>query len=198
MQPLIIDNVLDESLFDLVYDQIMDPSTPWYHGRTAYAGGIGTDDQWSWSHLVLTTTTKSSLFDLLYMAILDAVAKTGQTIKSLYRIRLGLQTKTDFQQINAPHTDAQYPHLTGLIYLQDSAASTVLYNEKYDIDYQPKTDRAGYEYYTDVLNRNVTILQEIESVRNRMVCFDGLTYHSSTTPVDVNARVTINFNYTIV
>jgi hypothetical protein len=117
--------------------------------------------------------------------------KAEEPINRLHRIRLGLLTKTATNQINDPHVDSHIQHKTGLIYLNDSNGNTILYNEKYDVT----SGITPYDYFVKTLDQTISIKESVESRKNRLLLFNGLHYHSSTTPTNVDRRITINFNY---
>ena len=65
------------------------------------------------------------------------------------------------------------------IYINDADGPTLIYKERWRPDHP--------EIYT--------VDQAVEPVANRMVLFDGLRFHTGTTPTRTNRRVVININY---
>ena len=94
-------------------------------------------------------------------------------------------------KINDPHIDFDTPHKTGLFYVNDADGATILYDNKYNVN--SKLD--GAQYLEKVVGDKLSISQEIDPKANRLVIFDGLTYHSSSTPTTVPRRVVLNFNF---
>ena len=185
----IIDNAVSPTLFKLLENRVGSTDFPWYYVSTSYMGKPG---KYSWSHLALDDNNRLSGFtDFLETVIIGALDKAEEPITNLHRIRLGLLTATQIPQINDPHIDRDCDHKTGLIYLNNSDGNTILYNEKYDVT----SGMASYDYFVNKLEQMITIKESVESRKNRLLLFNGLHYHSSTTPTNVDRRITINFNY---
>jgi hypothetical protein len=188
----IYENVLPNALMNKVQTSVFHSGTPWQYSTTTNESNTDNIYGYSWGHIALDQTgAKSAVADLLHTSILIALEKANQPVKTIYRIRLGLLTVTQQHQINDPHIDFDTPHNTGLIYLNNADGPTILYENKYNI--HSKLD--GQEYLKKVVNDKLTIAQRIDPVVNRMVIFDGLTYHSSSTPTTVSRRVVLNFNF---
>ena len=191
----IYENAIDPMLFDAVKSNIYHIDFPWYFSGTAYKYDEATMNylDFSFSHMVYDSNKNynSSVCDLLSITIHHALTKSGQKLKRIMRIRLGMIMANYINHVNQPHTDTDIPHMTGLIYLTTSNGPTVIYNEKYDIN----SNVLSREYGETTLNNNFTIMGKSECIENNMVCFDGLHYHSSTLPTDVPRRIAINFNY---
>jgi hypothetical protein len=185
----IIDTALSPNLFNTVVDKTYSLEIPWYYGSTAYTDS---SDGFSWAHTVMQEGNKVSfLADTLELAIISALDNVEEKFTKIQRIRLGLLTITDENYTNIPHVDQEFTHKTGLLYLCDSDGSTKIYNEKYSVE----SMIPAYDYYKNTLKEQVSLLHDIDCRKNRMVLFDGLHYHSSTTPTDIDRRITLNFNY---
>jgi hypothetical protein len=185
----IIDNVIPPTLFTLLENRISSTNFPWYYVPTSYEGKVG---KYSWSHLALDGDIRlSGMTDFLETLIIGALDIAGDPANRLHRIRLGLLTKTSVNEINDPHVDSEIQHKTGLIYLNNSDGNTILYNEKYDVT----SGMTPYDYFVKTLDQTISIKESVESRKNRLLLFNGLHYHSSTTPTNVDRRITINFNY---
>lgn len=188
----IYDNVLPKALLIKIQDLVLHEGTPWHFNTTTYKTATDNLYGYSWGHIALDHTgTKSAAADALHTAILIALEKAEHPIKDIYRIRLGLLTVTHERQINDPHIDLDTPHKTGLIYLNDADGATVFYENKYNVN----SKLNGGQYFEKVAKPNLKIASEVDPVANRMVLFDGLTYHSSSTPTTVPRRVVLNFNF---
>jgi hypothetical protein len=188
----VYENVLPNVLLKKVQDVVLHSGTPWHFNTTTHKSAADTLYGYSWGHLALDQSgAKTAAADVLHTAILIALEKAGQPVKEIYRIRLGLLTVTHQRLINDPHIDIDVPHNTGLIYLNEADGATILYENKYNIS----SNLNGSQYLEKVIGSKLKIAQEIEPIPNRMVIFDGLTYHSSTTPTTVPRRVVLNFNF---
>jgi hypothetical protein len=190
----IIENAFTNSMFDIVSEKIHHQMTPWFFGNTAYKTGFGQTSLFSYSfeHLVMDEGRKNSeLFDLLVPLIVSILRENGETVNALTRIRLGMITVTNSQLINTPHVDQHCEHKTGLIYFSTTDAPTIFYKEKLDLNQNLNSE----EYYRIILKEICTEDIRVDSVKNKMVLFDGLTYHSSSTPTDAPRRIVLNFNY---
>jgi hypothetical protein len=188
----IYDDILPKALLTKVQDMILHEATPWTFNTTTYKGATENLYGYSWGHIALDQTgPKTQAADTLHTAILIALEKAEVSVKEIYRIRLGLLTVSSERHINDPHIDIDSPHKTGLIYLNDADGATVFYENKYNLN--SKLD--GTKYFEKVVKPNLKIAQEVDPVANRMVLFDGLTYHSSSTPMTVPRRVVLNFNF---
>jgi hypothetical protein len=100
-------------------------------------------------------------------------------LKEVIRIRAGLITRTPTPITHNPHVDYTFPHCTALFYLSTCNGFTTLYNQKWPND--------------TVLTEMTTVMTE----ENKVIVFDGLQYHSSTSQTDTKQRIVINFNFTI-
>ncbi len=192
----VLDNALSPQLFNYIKSQIFDSNFPWYYHHTS--NKLSEESMYgnSFSHLILDNNKVNSLIAADCRAALYTLAdKIGLKIDSVSRIRAGLlEPKPTGLYTNTPHVDNEYlEHHVGLLYLNDSDGDTLIYNEQYN----PKSGLTESDYYDIVLHRKVTVNQNIECKENRFVCFDGYTYHSSTCPMNVNRRITVNFNFTV-
>jgi hypothetical protein len=135
--------------------------------------------------------TKLPEFEVCVANITVMLASTGISINGLKRIRFGLLTGTDNKVVNTPHVDFYEPHITGLFYFNNSDGETVFYKKNHDLSMDPTSVPQWVTTWEHNLDEIET---KIECKENRLVLFDGLTYHSSTRPTDVSKRVVMNFN----
>lgn len=189
---VIYEDILPKALLTKIQDVILHPGTPWNFNTITHKSNTENLYGYSWGHVALDQNgAKTAAADVLHTAILIALEKASRPVKEIYRIRLGLLTVTHDRKINDPHIDMDIAHNTGLIYLNDADGATVLYENKYNLN----SRLSGQQYYEKVIAEKLKIAHEIEPVANRMVIFDGLTYHSSSSPVTVPRRVVLNFNF---
>jgi hypothetical protein len=98
--------------------------------------------------------------------------RTRTPIRNLIRIKANLQLPEHRleSQYNTPHVDNYSPHTVAIYYVNDSDGSTFFFD------------------------KNMKVVDKIESKRGRMVVFPGNTYHAGQPPT-TNARIIINFNF---
>jgi hypothetical protein len=189
---LIIDNALPDLVFKKLKDFCFSSECPWYYGGTAGREELEPDDHYTWSHnAFMDFKSISFTSSMLMTSILSGMSGNETKPFDIYRIRLGLITKTKKPVTHTPHCDMDFKHMTGLIYLNDSDGPTVFYNEFYN----PKSSMSPAYYYTDVLKGKVTVQERVLPKENRMVLFNGFQFHSSTSPLTVDRRIVLNFNY---
>lgn len=189
----IFDDIIPPSVFRRVQKEILSNTFPWFYGRvTSYNLGLDNLFLYSWNHPMLEDgNVQSPRAELMETVILNALEKAGQNPKQIHRIRLVLNTVSDKPYLTGVHTDLKFPHKTALIYLNDSDGDTIIYNEKYDTT----SGLSSIDYYETMLKDNLTIFGTVSPKENRMVCFDGLQYHTGTTPVKTARRIAFNINY---
>ena len=189
----IYNNILSPQTFEKITDIILADNFPWYYGDTAYANSKDASlFGYSFFHMLYDGTFNSSQGHLLEMAFLNMLDVAGEKLDKLIRIRLGMITVTSKTILHPPHVDFDFPHRTGLFYLNSTDGDTVIYNEKYN----PSSKYDGYDYYK-LIQDKLTVKQIITPKENSFTSFDGFHYHQSSTPTLVPRRIVINFNYTI-
>ena len=72
-------------------------------------------------------------------------------------------------------------HATSIFYVNDSDGNTVIYNQKWNPE--------------QGINQELTVMEEIEPVGNRLICFDGLHIHTGHNPMKHSNRILINTNF---
>jgi hypothetical protein len=101
------------------------------------------------------------------------------------RIRFGNFFKSDSFGIHNPHVDFYFPHYTLLYYVNDSDGDTFIFNEKVNMYDSSKIKEYPEEF---------TLLKRVSPKMGRAVLFNGLHYHSSSTPTKTDERTAININ----
>lgn len=132
-------------------------------------------------HAASFNDTKMSDIHDLGSHILNTFAKKhGIKIKEILRIKANILNKTDKKgHIHPPHIDMTTPHMVLLYYVNDSDGDTVIFDQKYD----------GGEVPMLTVNRTV------EPKAGSAIVFDGLTYHSSSSPQYAEERIVLNINF---
>ena len=184
-----INNNLGPNTFSYIKEKIDNPNFPWYYAKST--ANIDTVDphtlDFSFYHLVYFEEPKSNIFDPLFTAFLECLDKSNQELKTLLRIRIGLVTPTTQCIIHAPHIDYDMPHKTALLYLNSTDGDTIFYNQFFDAS----SNINNQEF---IKGKNLEILSKVTPEENKFVMFDGLQFHSSSTPTK-EKRIVVNFNY---
>jgi hypothetical protein len=186
----IIDNVTSPA--NAIYLESLMLDQPWYYLKSTAYNQLDVPsrpyDQ-SWVSMIYNyDTIMNSLMTLTQSILVKALYEQNMSISKLIRIRAGLTTRTPHPIIHAPHVDWDTPHMTALYYVNDSDGDTVLYEEKKDNTHT----ESSYQWSKD---KKFTIDQTVSPKADRMVIFDGLTYHSSTSCCQNDHRIVINFNW---
>ena len=108
----------------------------------------------------------------------------------IFRLRLALQLANGNTNHNAPHTDHESNHYTGLFYFHDSDGETVLFEQKDDPDKGTINER-----WLKGRQQQYTEWKRITPEAGKFVCFDGHRYHASSNPIVNKYRVVLNFNF---
>jgi hypothetical protein len=136
------------------------------------------------SHGASIYNTKfSSVHDLGSNILHTFAKKNGIEIKEILRIKANILNKTDKQDhIHPPHVDMTTPHMVLLYYVNDSDGDTIIFNEKHSSQQDPI----------------LTVDKAITPKAGAGIVFDGLTYHSSSSPKNTKERIVLNINFTCV
>ena len=116
----------------------------------------------------------SPIYEFVEPLILAIPDVFGVPVHDVFRVRLGMQTNVGQAGAHRPHTDLDEPHQTLLYYIGEADGDTLFY---YDVP-------DGYV----LADRN-------PHTANQAVLFDGLVPHSSSAPVTVPRRLTVNVNF---
>ena len=140
--------------------------------------------QYGFGHWALEPNGSTSiLFDKVLPLLYALEEKAKITIKEIYRIRIGLTTTVGKEVQHLPHVDLKQPHKVLLYYVNDSDGDTFLFNEKVT----PFVE--GVEYPD-----SFSLMDSFSPKKGSAIIFNGLHYHSSSTPVDHDSRIAININ----
>ena len=188
---IVFKNAIPNLLFNKVKEDIFSDGFPWFYTSTTL-GNVANADKFAYSffhNAYFHDDGYSYIGQELENAILLALESINQPIEKLLRIRLGLITVTHQNIIHTPHIDFPYEHKTGLLYFNSCDGDTILYNEKYN----PNTDKKTHDQI--VRRKYNEIITTFTPEENKLVIFDGLLYHCSSSPTTVDRRIVMNFNY---
>jgi len=197
----IIDNALPLSIFNKFIKKISHYSFPWYIGKDIEQKHIDNTDTdtvciddnarptLQFNHSLYDTLHRpkitSPYFDFFNQPIFDFLQDNKKIGGTLNRSKLNLLTnnhtiKSD-NLYNVPHIDTDGPHLSVLIYLNNSDGDTIFFNERCDENKKKP--------------KSLSIKQKISPKQNRMVISDG-NYHCSTNPINTEYRIVYNAVFT--
>ena len=166
----VIDDFLDSSQFELIYDSMMGNEFPWYfYSYVDYADDdyrfIDDPDNYQFVHNFYTIGKET------YSYLLSTLAPIIEKINcnKLLRVKSNLNPKTSKHIKRNFHIDSDTTwnkHKTSILYINTNN---------------------GWTEFEDG--------SKVNSVSNRMVIFDSPIRHAGVTCTDKKARVLINFNY---
>lgn len=188
----VLQKAIQSELFADLQQEILSDGFPWFYTGTTLGQQTESSEKFNFSffhNAYYYDDGYSSVGKKLEYAILDALQFMKIPVKKMLRIRLGLINITENTIIHTPHIDFPYEHNTGLLYLNDSDGDTLLYQERYDTNIDKK------QYDLKVRSKQNEIITNITPEENKLVLFDGLIYHSSSSPTLTDRRVVVNFNY---
>ena len=142
------------------------------------------------THLLLDQGGVESPYLPYFYGLVDTVKDLFPVPVEIFRLRLALQLANGNTNHNAPHTDHESNHYTGLFYFHDSDGETVLFEQKDDPDKGTINER-----WLKGRQQQYTEWKRITPEAGKFVCFDGHRYHASSNPIVNNYRVVLNFNF---
>ena len=133
------------------------------------------------SHAASFNNKKMSDIHEIGSNILNIFAKKhGIEVKETLRIKANILNKTYKQDhIHPPHVDMTTPHMVLLYYVNDSDGDTIIFHQKHSSDQDPV----------------LTVNRSISPKAGSAIMFDGLIYHSSSSPQYTEERIVININF---
>lgn len=187
----IYNNFISDEIFQNLKKEIFSDGFPWFYTGTTLGDNTDSDQfGYSFFHNALYSNGDASFIgEQLKIIITLALNLIGEPINQMLRIRIGLITCTDFTKIHLPHVDMPFAHKTGLFYFNKCNGDTLIYKEKYCEGYNKIV------FDKKVRSQQNEILQTITPEENKLVIFNGLMYHSSSSQTNTDRRVVINFNY---
>jgi hypothetical protein len=187
---IVVDNVTSPANVTYLENLMLD--CPWYYLKsTAYNQDNNVKKPYdpSWVSMIYNNgEILSPLMQLTHSILIKALHDQKLSMSKLVRIRAGLTTRTPYPVTHEPHVDWDDDHMTGLYYVNDSDGDTIFYNETRD----PNLNTSSFEWSKD---RKFTINKTVIPKADRFVIFNGLNYHSSTSPVNTDYRIIINYNW---
>jgi hypothetical protein len=191
-EPKIIKNFIPKYYQKSIEDYCChDKQFPWY-----YLDNISNDSlknvfskdvsfpksQYGFYHLAYNNTdslSTSPVLPLLIPLVNSCLEILGDSY-FLTRIRLGLKTNIGVKNAAShPHVDFDESHMTALYYVNDSDGDTVFYDQFFPLKE----------------TKNLKVYKKNTPQKGTVIIFNGLRYHSSGYPFNVNKRVAVNINF---
>lgn len=139
---------------------------PYHIGRTNL-----NDDRINFTCLIDNPNDPNA--ELFMPLAVEVASRLGIDPMSLMRIRVAITPQSKTNEIKVKHIDNLNPHWVAIFYLNESDGDTIFWKSL-------EEDK--------VINR-------VTPKENRVVIFDGATYHSSSTPCKAEFRAVINLNF---
>ena len=178
----IIDNFLDKEYFDKIQSHIESAHFPWNYmdNITRYSGSNKCMDlgMYGFNRYIINPHGKPHDLGSFHHLIHEMMRVIELDI---FRSRLDMTVNRGNSIVLDPHIDNLFPHISSILYINDSDGNTIIYNQKYN-DY-------------DRFNQQLTVQKEIEPRANRLLIFDGMYIHTGCTPSKHNRRILINSNF---
>lgn len=188
----IIDNSIPKKIFSNLQNIIFSDGFPWFYSGTTLGQTTLDENIFDFSffhNAYYHDSGYSFIGEKLEIVLSSFLSSIDEQYDKFLRIRIGLIPCTENTIVHLPHIDFSFPHKTGLLYLNTTDGDTIVYDEKYDL----KNNKTEFDQY--VRSKKNKILQCISPEENRIAIFDGLHYHSSSSPTRCNKRAVITFNY---
>jgi hypothetical protein len=189
----IFDNALSKNIFCNLQNTIFSDGFPWFYSGTTLGNSTAKQDLFNFSffhNAYYHDTGYSFIGEKIEIVLESFLHSINEEYNKFLRIRLGLIPCTHGSITHLPHIDFPYPHKTGLLYLNSTDGDTVIYEDRYDTNIEKKN------FDNFVRSKEHKILQKVTTYENRIAIFDGLHYHSSSSPTNSDRRIVITFNYT--
>jgi hypothetical protein len=197
-EPIILDDFLPAKYADEIEKQCLDPRFTWCYNPSIEMDGTETD-QVGFSHVAFVYPNSNvnpyierELTALFFPITYLLEDKSGIPFNSLIRVRLGLFTRdSSSTSYHLPHVDYRFEHNVALYYVSDSDGPTHIFEER--ITPEPFDNFA--EGIKSPRPSTFTLQTKIEPKKNRVVIFDGLQYHASSSPIHHKHRIALNINF---
>lgn len=190
----VIDDALPWPLFKMLQSQVNSPSFPWkYEASTAYGDDADVKDvfDFSWSHVAIKDAVPvTQIAEHTRLAAVTICKKIKLTDYIIVRARYGLITALQQQRTHEPHVDYTQTHKTLLLYINNTDGDTHFY----DTLYAPGENLTSKQFLKKHYPSGMHTKNRVSPRENRAVVFDGLQYHSSSTPTKTSSRIVLNVN----
>jgi len=168
----IVENFFNKEDFLFLQSIITHSEFPWYfkdnisssNTTNSFLGDFG------FGHCFFLDKPNSSAYSLIepYVKKICDFSETKRIIK----VRADMTVYSMNEHQHVVHRDLMHPHIVSILYLTNSNAKTVLYE-----------DELAQKIYKVILPK-----------KNQLLVFDGKYYHTGHSPSDSNRRILLNIN----
>jgi len=187
MKPSLIKNAIPQPIFNYIKDGITGLERSPSHLKYKMTSTNAKDPT---RNLVAVVVPEDKEY-LDYLSPLAAMVASyvGVDLNALIRIRVGITFNDGSEnRIAAPHVDQVEPHVTALLYINDSDGDTILWDGLY---------KEGNEGTLSLEESGLTELITITPKENSLLIIGGNQYHSSSRPKKSPYRAVVNFNFAV-
>tara|TARA_R100000005_G_C4901899_1_gene143667 strand:+ start:69 stop:635 length:567 start_codon:yes stop_codon:yes gene_type:complete len=181
----IIDNFLNPKYFEMIQDEVLGGQYIWGYQDSVskYETDFPSEESlpdYGFSHTIRWEEGYSQLNPFMASFFADLLLETDT--ESVLRCRLDMTTYSPKGHIHPPHVDYCRPHTASILYLTNTDAETVLYNEKARTQFELRAIKPS----------TLTEMTRVKPRENRLLVFDGTHIHTGHSPHDCKRRVLIN------
>lgn len=188
-RPVIIDNILPTDIADRIEEVLLKEADWHFLSDVTFGKGADYRQTPAFGHVFINAEWpehKDPFLSLVDPIVVEACNRINFEINSLQKARSFLQVPLHENftttSLDALHVDQPYPHLVVLYYVMDSDGDTILVDHKRNM---------APEFHLEA--KDFPELVRITPKKNRVVLFDGDTYHTAEQPRH-GLRCIINFN----
>jgi hypothetical protein len=188
---IILDDVIPLQYQDAIEDFLLGEVTvPWYLvNDVTYIGTTNEEANIDKKYPGLSHLFKNEeghldpFYDFFRPLAFTGCEKINFKINEIIRVRAFLQLPTYYPpRENNPHVDLRFSHLVCLYYVNDSQGPTNIYEQTFN---ELSTENVG--------STEFILKQQVDPKKGRCVFFNGLHYHSSSSP-NHSKRCVVNFD----
>ena len=162
----VIDNFLPlDEVEELQHLIIHSARFPWFYQEQVAVKNLSAIQSWNWYQTHIMYVDNQSR-SKYYDKIVDIFLSKFNDLKALLRIKANFYPHTETLREHLPHTDYEFEHTAAIFSLNTCDGFTRMEDGT-----------------------------KIDSVKNRIVFFDGSTTHNSSTTTSDRVRWNLNFNY---
>jgi hypothetical protein len=180
----VIDNFLPRPYFEELKDLLEGHNFPWWYKKNITypshkdecLGNFGFDN-----FAINDGEVQHNDFALRLSGFLGQLLQVTKMSK-VFKCRSDMTLYSPEKYQHTPHVDLWGNHMACILYITNSDAETVIFNEKC----------YSYEQYITMDLSNLTVKAEIVPKENRLLFFDGTLLHTGHSPSQYRHRIIIN------
>ena len=182
---VVIDDVISPKYQDMI--ESMSTKWPWYFQPNIATGKHFRENATIGFCLSIFNEGRpiNEFFQPLFPLLLEGCEKAKIDYNQMLRVQSFMHVPNQpARKYDGPHINIPDPHIVGLYYVNDSQGDTVLFNQTWeDVPYGHLTDESMLTEY-----------QRIAPKKGRMLFFNGMRWHSSTSPKE-SIRTIVTFDF---